>query len=137
MPSENSPLPDESPLFGEPIFVYTRQQALADGVLIDVTSMAREAGIRYPVAVTHRLWHEQIEASEQLQKLGQDTQGRLWDVLWMLRLAILRGGSGSELTFEVLFRRENNQLETQQLRSICGPNDDGTPCITILLPDED
>ena len=36
--------PSEHPFFGEVISVYTRAQALADSVLIDAGSMAREAG---------------------------------------------------------------------------------------------
>jgi hypothetical protein len=31
---------------------YTRAGALADGVLVDVSAVAREAGIRFPVALT-------------------------------------------------------------------------------------
>jgi hypothetical protein len=31
---------------------YTRAQAIADGVLIDVSAVARKAGITYPVALT-------------------------------------------------------------------------------------
>jgi hypothetical protein len=30
---------------------YTRADAIRDGVLIDVTAVAREAGLRYPVAI--------------------------------------------------------------------------------------
>jgi len=33
------------------IHTYTRAQAIEDGVLIDVSEMAREAGFRWPVAV--------------------------------------------------------------------------------------
>ena len=39
-------------LFGEVIFSYTRAQAIADRVLIDVTPTAVEAGFRFPTAVT-------------------------------------------------------------------------------------
>jgi type I site-specific restriction endonuclease len=35
--SASTPLSD---IFGEPISVYTREQALADGVLVDVTAWA-------------------------------------------------------------------------------------------------
>jgi Family of unknown function (DUF6573) len=35
---------------------YTRAQAIEDGVLIDVSATAREAGIRYPVALTSAVW---------------------------------------------------------------------------------
>lgn len=35
---------------------YSRADALRDGVLIDVSAVAREAGIRYPVALTRAVW---------------------------------------------------------------------------------
>lgn len=38
--------------FGEPISVYTREQAIADSVLVDVTKIAHLAGFRVPVAIT-------------------------------------------------------------------------------------
>jgi hypothetical protein len=34
------------------IHSYSRAQAIEDGVLSDVSSAAREVGIRYPVALT-------------------------------------------------------------------------------------
>ena len=40
------------------IFSYTRAQAIADGVLIDATELAKEAGFRIPVAVTAGVWGE-------------------------------------------------------------------------------
>ena len=43
-------------LFGEPISVYTRAQAIEDGVLVDAGSMASEAGFRWPVAFTAAAW---------------------------------------------------------------------------------
>jgi hypothetical protein len=36
----------------EIIYSYTRKQAIADGVLIDVTELAKEAGFKCPVAFT-------------------------------------------------------------------------------------
>ena len=36
----------------ELIFSYTRKQAIKDGVLIDVSKTAKEAGMRYDTAVT-------------------------------------------------------------------------------------
>src|SRR4051812_27741843 len=44
-------LPD-SAVFGEVIFAYTRKQAIEDGVLVDVTETAKEAGFKIPVALT-------------------------------------------------------------------------------------
>ena len=53
------------------ISVYTRKQAIDDGVLVDVSSVALEAGIRYPVAVTARVWHEYIVPDERSRPYGQ------------------------------------------------------------------
>ena len=47
-------------LFGEVIHRYTRAQALADGVLVDVTDAAREAGFRTPVAMTIAVWSKAV-----------------------------------------------------------------------------
>jgi type I site-specific restriction endonuclease len=35
---------EPDPIFGEVIYSYTRAQAIEDGVLVDVTDMAKEAG---------------------------------------------------------------------------------------------
>jgi hypothetical protein len=39
-------------LFEDSIYRHTRADALRDGVLIDVSETAKEAGFRYPVALT-------------------------------------------------------------------------------------
>jgi hypothetical protein len=67
--------------FGAPIFTYSRAQAIRDGVLIDVSATAREAGIRYPVALTRAVWDAHVAVAPGV--IGQDEAGRLWDVLWM------------------------------------------------------
>jgi hypothetical protein len=57
----------------------------------------------------------------------------------MLRLAIGRTDDGPEVRF-ALHVRNNNRERTPplvRLKALCGPNDDGAPCITVLLPDED
>jgi hypothetical protein len=64
---------------------YTRADAIRDGVLIDVSAVAREAGIRYPVALTRAAWERCITVPPGV--LCQDEAGRLWDVLWLLALA--------------------------------------------------
>jgi hypothetical protein len=51
-PTEEPPIFDEADL----IHRYTRVEAIRDGVLIDVSAVAREAGIRYPVALTRAVW---------------------------------------------------------------------------------
>ena len=123
--------------WGEPIYEYPRQQAIADGVLEDVTIFAREAGITYPTAVTRRVWDELIVPDEESRQDGQCEPGRAWDILWMLRMTIQSGESGNEVRFPVTFVASGNRRTQVTLKSICGPDDDGSPCITIMFEDED
>ena len=57
------------------IHSYTRADALRDGVLIDVSAVAREAGIRYPVALTRAAWGRCVAVPPGV--LCQDEAGRL------------------------------------------------------------
>ena len=122
--------------FGPLISAYSRADALSDGQLIDISTLAREAGFRWPVAVTAALWHGYIEPSAHLG--WQSWEGRAWDVLSALRLAIRRAGDTAELRFTVLFQMDDDKpLERVILTSHCGPGDDMETVITIMLPGED
>jgi hypothetical protein len=118
------------------IHSYTRAEAIRDGVLIDVSATAKEAGIRYPVALTRAVWERCVTVPPGVH--CQNEAGRLWDVLWLLRLAIGRS-DGQEVRFAVHVRNDNRERTPPlvRLKAICGPNDDGSPCIAVLLPDED
>lgn len=117
------------------IYAYTRKQAIDDGVLVDVTEMAKEAGFRYPVAMTSTVYGKYAEVPQ--GATGQDLQGRLWDILNMLRFSIQGTGSkNSQIMFKVLVNNGHG-VRKITLKSVCGPDDDGKPCITIMLPDED
>jgi len=120
-------------IFGPPIDVYTRAQAIDDGVLVDVSETAQEAGITFPVAMTRRLWDEYITPDP--RAVWQSEAGRLWDVLWMFRLACRRGGD--RIIFKVIFVMKKAQRRTIRLKALCGPGDDAEPVVTIMLPDED
>jgi hypothetical protein len=65
---------------------YTRENAIEDGVLIDITEQARETGILLPTAITDHL-HNVLEDIPQ-SSIGQDWRGRLHDVLWMTFLKL-------------------------------------------------
>ena len=69
---------------------------------------------------------------------GQDEAGRLWDVLTMLRHAS-RGQRGGEsvLAFDVLVLNDRTHPRPVRLKAVCGPDDDFSPCITVMLPEED
>ncbi len=130
-------------LFGEVIYSYTRKQAIDDGVLIDTTEMAKEAGFKWPVALTAAAWADCVawsDADNELQA-HQDQSGRLWDVLFMASYAIrTANNSDQQLPFD-LYRiaRDGRATESQRLtlKIILGPGDNGEPVITIMLPEED
>ena len=118
---------------------YTRSQAIADGELIDVSATAKEAGFKFPVAITRNLFFSQIEPSDKAKSYGQDLQGRLWDVLSMLRFAIRRDtDGGGHITYKVIFQNGpgSKWQDTVTLWAICGPGDDAEPVITIMLPED-
>ncbi len=118
------------------IHSYTRKQAIADGVLVDVTTVAKEAGIRYPTALTQTVWGKYVEVPPEVE--AQDEAGRLWDILWMMKWAIATSrDDGDALKFQLHVRNNNKRAELVTLKAICGPDDDANPCITVLLPDED
>lgn len=119
----------------ELIFAYTRRQAIEDGVLVDVTVTALEAGFVIPVAVTAGVWSDCIRLPEGTS--GQDEAGRLWDVLMMLRLAIRRASDGSRVDFGVQVRNDAGTPTLVRLYAVCGPGDDAEPCITVMLLHED
>jgi len=120
------------------IYAYTRAQALSDGVLIDVTDLSREAGFKWPVAVSDHLYTEYLVPALPLLAEGQSLTGRLWDVLMILRHAISSSKDESYLRFTVLFAMAPGTAPVPiELVSVAGPADDGSPCLTIMLPEDD
>jgi hypothetical protein len=121
----------------DPIYRYSRADALRDGVLIDVSTVAREAGIRYPVALTCAAWGRCVAVPPGVE--CQDETGRLWDVLFLLRLAAGRSDGGPEVRFGVHVRNDNRERTPPlvRLKALCGPGDAGEPVVTVMFPGED
>lgn len=117
---------------------YPRAQALEDGVLVDLTPLAREAGFRFSLAVTQGVW-ALLEPGPALKAEGQDWQGRAWDLLMILKLAIRRAPTGADrVEFAPLFVLEpGGRPAPVRLWSLVGPGDAGEPVITVLLEGED
>ena len=130
--------------YGEPIHTYTRAQAIEDGVLVDVSETARQAGFVWQVAMTAAAWEECVAWSEEdsRRQTYQDETGRLWDVVWMASLAVKAAGRASEQSrlFQ-LYRVPRGGRGARPclatLKLMVGPGDEGEPVITILLPHED
>lgn len=119
------------------IYAYTRAQAIADGVLVDVSELAREAGFKHPVAVTAGVWGECVAVPKGVA--CQDEKGRIWDVLMLLRHAIAKSSGGDRVDFAVHVRNDNREGTPPLVRlyALCGPGDDAEPVVTVMLPHED
>jgi hypothetical protein len=125
---------EPDPIFGELIYSYTRAQAIEEGVLVDVTKMAKEAGFTCNTVVTQSLWH----AINKIPKTHEweSVNGRLWDVLWMARMAAgARHNRGkSRLTYRLKLNTRPLDAPYDQLAELVldvGPGDQGEIGVTI------
>jgi hypothetical protein len=117
---------------------YSRADTIRDGVLIDVSAAAREAGCKYPIALTAAAWTRCVAVPPGVA--CQDEAGRLWDVLTVLRWAIRGSKDGAaEVRFGVHVRNDNRNGTPPlvRLKALCGPGDQREPVITVMMPEED
>lgn len=130
---------NENPFEGVPlIYIYSREQAIEDGVLVDLSAWAKETGFTIPVACTAAVWHQHVVPPGDTQKLGQSELGRAHDLLWMLYVAIRKQpGAADRLLYDVIFLNAAGKQQTVTLKAICGPGDHGEPVMTIMNIDED
>lgn len=168
------------------ISVYSREEAIRDGVLVDLmqpslVDLVKQAGFRYPLAMTKTAFSRYVEFDLLDKGHFQSIEGRLWDVLWMLalKLRLNKNKTASEIFFtfvclpnkasESKDRNDDfleiepkllnllNQIQNDdysfieedteddlpeyakvcKLKAVCGGDDKGEPCITIMLPKED
>jgi len=114
------------------IHTYTREQAIADGQLIDVseTPEAKEAGFKIPVCITVGV-HALVQVPEVLSD-WQDYSGRLWDTLFLAASAFKRSEEKDLVPFEVIYLTDPRRSATVTLW-LCFSEYEG---FTILLPEE-
>ena len=129
---------DPAEIFGQPIYTYTRAQAIADGEQVEVTKTAAEADIKFPMFLTRSVYDSFVAVPPGVT--GQDEAGRLWDLVWMTRMAIIRARPGCDrLPVALYVRNDNHRPRLVKLVAVCGPLDidDPAPAITLMLPGED
>ena len=120
-------------VFGDVIFSYTRAQALADGVLVN---LSRYPAIRtfwsHPVACTDTVWSA-IQAGVKADAFA-DLEGTLHDICWTARCAISQAkASHSDMVFfTVTIANQSHELKLH-----CGPGDTSAPVLTLMFRHED
>jgi hypothetical protein len=149
----------------EVISVYTRQQAIEDGILVDceqapMGKMRRQL-LKWPLAMTATTFHRYVwPIGEDASALpGQSLEGRFWDIVWMFHCAVKGMVSRRRISPEVLLfdfycivsdpalcpnersdRSANSGPQGMRrvtLKVVCGPGDGGEPVMTFMLPEED
>ena len=135
--------------FGPVIHSYTRADMLADGLLVDVSAAAREKRLQLPTALTRACYETCVAwtaADAKRSRTHQDEPGRLHDVLWMAFIYGLMPNQLNILTLQdvpvrytllVRPRPGRGRVQRQSLQIRLGAGDDGRPCWTIGMADED
>lgn len=122
----------------EVIHSYTRAEAIADGVLVELDpAVCHEAGFRYPVAMTAASYAKVVAMTPAAERACNDVAGRLWDVLWMASVAVRRARSSSMVEFKLYAVTVRTRASLVTLCITCGPGDRGEPVLTIGFPGED
>jgi hypothetical protein len=118
---------------------YARAQVKEDGVLVDVSAIAKEAGFQYPVFITRDLFDGYIDPAPQLQH--ENIASRLWETLTMLASTIKSTKNpGSRLWFTVAYQMYfdgKRSIQNVKLKSVVKPGFGSTKVITVMLPGED
>ncbi len=113
-------------VFGEVIYRYTRAQAIADGMLIDVTGMAKTLGFKIPVAVTQGVWADHVSATDIITEKLRSTieRQRLSDLLIQAYVSA-RAAKSDRID---IFGR---------VIALCHGGDEAEPVVTIMFPEEE
>jgi hypothetical protein len=119
------------------VYSYSQAQAIADGVLIDVTAQAKETGFKLHTVVTDNLYHRYIVPSAGLEGEGQSVAGRLHDTFGMLLAAASKQPNSARVETDVRFLMAPGRQEKVRVIAVVGPGDEGEAVMTIMLPGDD
>ncbi len=116
------------------VYSYSRAQAIEDGVLVDLTELAKEAGFKIPVAITSSIY----ELLNDTHQAGQSFEGRAWDLLTVLHFEIMRSKSTDIIYFAPYFNATcHSEPKPYRFWAKCGPGDNHEPVITVMCIGED
>jgi hypothetical protein len=117
------------------VYMYTREDALADGFLVDVTLMARAAEYDERVAISADCYMRCVFCEPSAIDLEVN---RLWNVLIALRRHVASSGRLYPVVrFVVGVRRGIEAVEPVELKAVFEYGGDGERQIIIMLPGED
>ena len=136
-------------MFGPIIDTYTRAQAFADGVLVDIDSrpvsptetgkeLREDAGINLPIAMTPALL-DAIKLRPDEIAAGKNLGDRLWDAFEMYKYIARgwaeRGRSCTVVEFPIETRRA--PYEEVEAKAVASFDEHARPVLTLMLARED
>lgn len=117
-------------LFGEVIFRYTRANAIADGILVDLSQVETvKAHWKFSFACTDTVF-ALIEAA--IEAEGCDLAGIMHDISICAKAEAHRGGRQNVIFFKVCIADRLHDLKLH-----IGPGDTAEPVLTLMFPHED
>ena len=128
-----------SDLFGDVIYVYSRKNALEDGIQVDANTgdLAEVTRQHYkvPVYMTKSVW-DLIEKAVENPNWANDLKGVWHDILWMSKFSMNRNASYNYFTVIITgtgrVRNHKMKIEIGALDF-----DDPRPAVTVSLAGED
>jgi len=134
---------DMNELFGEPVSTYTTQDGLDDGHLVEVNAKDRmEAGYKIPVVLTRNVYEDCVAWDNGVERWVQDETGRMWDILWLSKIAFSRSDSETKNAGPIVFelkripRRGCGSKRWVTLWMMPSFNELGEPYFTIMKPED-
>lgn len=131
---------------GNIISKCTRADLIESGDLVDVTTVAKEAGIKLPVALTSAVFIDCVkweDADNKRKSTAQDQDGRLWDLLNMLAWALRNAQANKSVSDTLAFQLRRVPREGKgkrpmivTLKAVVHPGDAGERVLTVLDADE-
>ncbi len=131
------PPPEAAPdLSVEEDVSFSRDQAIQNGGLIEMTPLAKQLGVPYAVGMTRPAWEAVVTASQQVPESAHE--GRVRDILLALRLRLMSGPvNRSVIDFPTLLSFPPDSVPQPQLLLAAFHDSPRAPtCITLLLPRE-
>jgi hypothetical protein len=118
-------------------FSHTRAQALADGLLIDISDFAKEAFFRCPMAVSDSLFYNYLSPDYSLLSQGQSLTSRIQATLAALKTAICENPKARQLNFTNSYVMPTDSKPVPvEISATLHPGDDDKPVITLSLPED-
>lgn len=126
--------------FGPAAYTYSRERAIEDGFLVDVSDAARVHGFQGSVTATRAVYESCVAwGPEDAARQGvQSESDRLDSLLWLAAFALSNSTDGqAQMLFNcVVPRGMSREPEAVALRAVVEPDQFGAPAVTILKAEE-